>query len=96
MCIRDSLQRFEKISMVLYVAMGWAAVWVLGDILDALAPAGFWLLLGGGLCYTGGIVFYAWHKVRYMHGIWHLFVLAGSVLHYLCILLYVLPPVCEF
>ncbi|WP_367924826.1 hemolysin III family protein [uncultured Ruthenibacterium sp.] len=90
------LKKFEKVSMVLYVAMGWAAIWVLPDILHNLAPAGFWLLLGGGLCYTGGIVFYAWHKIRYMHGIWHLFVLAGSVLHYLCIFLYVLPPVCEF
>ena len=55
---------------------------------------GFWLLLLGGVSYTGGIVFYAWHKkgrVHYMHGVWHLFVLLGSVLHYLCILLYVLP-----
>ena len=53
------------------------------------------LLFLGGVCYTGGIVFYAAHT-RYMHGVWHLFVLAGSTLHYLCILWYVLPSVCRF
>ena len=61
---------------------------------DGVVAPAFWLLLLGGVSYTGGIVFYAWHKkgrVHYMHGVWHLFVLLGSVLHYLCILLYVLP-----
>ncbi|MEF9896623.1 MAG: hemolysin III family protein, partial [Clostridia bacterium] len=55
-----------------------------------LAVPGLWLLLIGGLCYTGGIVFYKW-KVRYMHSVWHLFVLAGSVSHFFCVALYVLP-----
>ena len=89
-----SVERFEKFSMLLYIAMGWAVVFAVGDVVRALPPAGFWLLLLGGVSYTGGIVFYAWHKkgrVHYMHGVWHLFVLLGSVLHYLCILLYVLP-----
>lgn len=85
-----SVDKFAVLSMILYVTMGWAAVWALGDIARALPPAGFWLLVGGGLCYTGGILFYALRK-RYMHGVWHLFVLAGSVLHYLCIVLYVMP-----
>ncbi len=89
-----SVERFEKFSMLLYIAMGWAVVFAVGDVVRALPSAGFWLLLLGGVSYTGGIVFYAWHKkgrVHYMHGVWHLFVLLGSVLHYLCILLYVLP-----
>lgn len=89
-----SVQRFAKLSLVLYVAMGWAVVFAIGDVVAALPLAGFWLLLSGGLAYTGGIVFYVWHgkyHTPYMHGVWHLFVLAGSVLHYLCILLYVLP-----
>ena len=90
-----NLRRFEKVSMFLYVFMGWAVLFALPDVLRALPPAGFWLLLLGGVCYTGGILFYA-ASTRYMHGVWHLFVLAGSVLHYLCILLYVLPPVCRF
>ena len=87
-----NLARFEKLSMVLYVLMGWAAVSILPTIVQALGN-GFWLLLAGGVSYTAGLVFYAMRKVRYMHGVWHLFVLAGSVLHYFCVLYYVLPCV---
>ena len=85
-----SLEKTEKLSMVLYVIMGWAIVFVIKDVVRALWGPGFWLLLAGGLAYTGGIVFYKM-KFKYMHSIWHLFVLAGSVLHYLCIVMYVLP-----
>lgn len=88
------VERFAKLSLVLYVAMGWAVVFALGDVVRALDHRGFLLLLGGGVAYTAGILFYVWHKKKrtpYLHGIWHLFVLAGSVLHYLCILLYVVP-----
>lgn len=84
-----SLEKTEKLSLVLYVIMGWAIVFVIKDVVRALWGPGFWLLLAGGLAYTGGIVFYKM-KFKYMHSIWHLFVLAGSVLHFLCILLYVL------
>ena len=89
-----SVEKFAKLSMLLYVAMGWAVVFAIGDVVHALPPAGFWLLLLGGVSYTGGILFYAWHKkfrTPYIHGVWHLFVLLGSVLHFLCILLYVVP-----
>lgn len=89
-----SVEKFANLSLLLYVAMGWAVVFAIGDVVRALPPAGFWLLLAGGLAYTGGIVFYVWHKkyrTPYIHGVWHLFVLAGSVLHFLCILLYVVP-----
>lgn len=85
-----SLEKTAKLSMVLYVAMGWSIVAVFGDIVRALPQAAFWLLLLGGVSYTGGIVFYAIKK-RYMHSIWHLFVLMGSILHFLCIAVYVLP-----
>ncbi len=91
------VERFAKLSLILYVAMGWAVVFVLNDVIRALSRSGFWLLLDGGLFYTVGIIFYVWHKKKhtpYMHGVWHLFVLAGSVLHYLCILLYVVPFQC--
>lgn len=57
-----SVERFEKFSMLLYIAMGWAVVFAVGDVVRALPSAGFWLLLLGGVSYTGGIVFYAWHK----------------------------------
>ena len=86
-----SVEKFTKLSMVLYVAMGWAVVFALGDVVRALPPAGFQLLLWGGIAYTGGIVFYSMHGKKYMHGVWHLCVLLGSILHYLCVLLYVVP-----
>jgi hemolysin III len=78
------------LSVVVYVLMGWLVVVALKPLLAALPFAGFiWLLLGG-IFYTGGLVFYLFdEKVRHFHGIWHLFVLAGSVSHYLTILLYV-------
>lgn len=86
-----SLRRFEKLSMACYVAMGWAIVLKLGTLVELLPAAGMGLLVAGGLCYTGGLLFYAVHK-PYMHSVWHLFVLGGSVCHFLCIWLYVVLP----
>jgi hemolysin III len=63
---------------------------VIKDIIAVLPTPAFWLLFLGGIAYTGGLVFYAIKK-KYMHSIWHLFVLTGSVLHFLCIVIYVLP-----
>lgn len=80
------MARFRRASMVLYVLMGWAVLLDIRTTVNQLGPAGIALLLGGGLSYTVGIVFYKLKKVRYMHGVWHLFVLGGSILHYLCIL----------
>jgi hemolysin III len=63
----------------------------LKPLLASLPIAGFWWLLAGGLCYTGGVVFYALDKrIAHGHGIWHLFVLAGSLCHFLSIFFYVL------
>lgn len=78
------------LSVGVYILMGWLVLFALKPLLEALPFAGFiWLLLGG-LFYTGGIVFYLFdEQVRHFHGIWHLFVLAGSISHYLTILLYV-------
>jgi hemolysin III len=77
-------------SLVIYVLMGWLGVIAVGPLVAALTPAGFAWLAAGGLLYTGGIVFYALdEKLRHGHGVWHLFVLAGSISHYLAILLYV-------
>ena len=78
------------LSLVIYVAMGWLIVIGLKPLLAALEWNGFLWLVAGGLCYTGGIVFYATdHKLRHGHGIWHLFVLAGSTCHFIAILFYV-------
>ncbi|MFZ4792261.1 MAG: PAQR family membrane homeostasis protein TrhA [Candidatus Competibacteraceae bacterium] len=78
------------LSMVVYVLMGWLVLVALKPLLAALPMAGFLWLLVGGIFYTGGLAFFFFdEKVRHFHGIWHLFVLAGSVCHYLTILFYV-------
>lgn len=82
--------RARVLSLVVYLVMGWLAVVAVGPLVDALGRAGFAWLAAGGLFYTGGIAFYATdHKVRNGHGIWHLFVLAGSACHYIAVLLHV-------
>lgn len=85
-----SLEKTEKFSLILYVAMGWAIIFVIKAIVAAIPAPAFWLLLAGGISYTGGVIFYKM-KARYMHGIWHFFVLGGSVLHFLSVILYILP-----
>lgn len=82
-----SLTRFDKISLVLYALMGWLVILALRTILQVLAPAGVALLVAGGVAYTAGIWFYK-SQWKYSHFVWHLFVLAGSILHYLCVALY--------
>jgi len=83
-------RRGRVLSLGIYVVMGWLAVACIGPLIDALGSAGFAWLAVGGLLYTAGIVFYATdRKVRHGHGIWHMFVLAGSICHYVAILLHV-------
>lgn len=77
------------ISAVLYLALGWCVVWFLPALVAALPAAGLWLLLAGGICYSIGCVFYVLKKVPFMHSIFHIWVLAGSVCQFLAIVLYV-------
>ncbi|MBI2383772.1 MAG: hemolysin III family protein [Gammaproteobacteria bacterium] len=83
--------RFEKLSLGIYLAMGWCAVVATKPLLDRLETGGLALMVAGGLSYTGGVAFYVWERLRYHHAIWHAFVLGGSVLHYFAVLFYVLP-----
>ncbi len=85
-----NLEKFRILSLVCYVLMGWGIVLSIKPLAQNLAPGGLWLLVSGGLVYTVGVIFYVMKKYRYMHSVWHLFVLAGSICHYLSILLYVL------
>lgn len=78
------------ISAVLYLLMGWCVVWFLPALIQAIPGPGLWLLVGGGVCYSIGCIFYVLKKVPYMHSIFHLWVLAGSVLQFLAISLYVM------
>lgn len=76
---------------VLYIALGWLIVVDLEQFLQRMPPAGVAWLVGGGIVYTVGVLFYAIEKIPYNHGIWHLFVIGGSLCHYLTILWYVIP-----
>ena len=77
------------LSIAIYLSMGWLMMIVLKPLLAALPLAGFCWLLLGGCFYTGGLVFYFFDEVRHFHGIWHLFVLAGSICHFITLLFFV-------
>lgn len=83
--------RYDLISTIVYILMGWVVVVAWVPVKAAIPTGGLVLLLLGGLSYTGGTIFYAWHRLPFHHAIWHLFVLGGSILHYLAVLYYVLP-----
>lgn len=90
--VLDAVQRGGKriVQLIIYVVMGWMVLFALDPLLASIPPAGFRWLLAGGVAYTVGIVFYVMdHWYPRAHGIWHLFVLAGSICHYFAILLYV-------
>jgi hemolysin III len=83
--------KFEIFSLFLYLLMGWLIAIDLRDLLDQLTPTGKGLLMAGGAFYTVGILFYAIRKIPFNHMIWHFFVLAGALCHWLFIYLDVLP-----
>lgn len=85
-----NLSKFRILSIILYVAMGWAIVFYLPQLLDKLDFGGLVLLIAGGLAYTIGIIFYIIKGVKYFHSIWHLFVLGASICHILSVLIYIL------
>lgn len=77
----------KGLTIAVYVAMGWLSIVAVKPLFTLVGPAGFWWLFAGGLCYTGGVIFYATdERVRYGHAIWHLFVLAGSACHFFAVL----------
>jgi hemolysin III len=82
---------YVAFSLVLYLAMGYLCVPFLESMAAVLPPGALSLLIAGGVAYTGGVVFFLWERWRWAHAVWHLFVIAGSLLHYLAILWYVLP-----
>jgi hemolysin III len=78
------------LSIVIYLLMGWLAIVAVAPLIKALSWTGFAWLAAGGVVYTAGIAFYLFDKrFRHFHGIWHLFVMAGSAVHYTAIVLYV-------
>jgi len=85
------IKKYQVFSMACYLIMGWGILFVAKPVYRALKSGGFALLVAGGVCYSVGAVIYAKFKsIRYSHAVFHIFVLAGSVLHFLCIYQYVL------
>ncbi|MUU78443.1 PAQR family membrane homeostasis protein TrhA [Winogradskyella endarachnes] len=82
--------RFEIFSTLLYLVMGWLIIFDFTNASAALGSQGVLWLFAGGLFYTVGIIFYAFHKIPYNHVIWHLFVLAGAICHFFMIYMYVI------
>ena len=83
-------KRFEKLSLFLYVIMGWMIVVATNPILDQMPTGGLWLLLAGGLFYSFGIIFYIKDERPFYHAVWHIFVLSGSICHYFMTLIYII------
>ena len=86
--ISIDLERWKKLSMVLYLIMGWSIVASIKPFLAVADPAGLPLIVGGGIAYTAGVIFYK-ARPKYMHFVWLIFVMAGSVLQYFFMLFYV-------
>ncbi|MFO7653650.1 MAG: hemolysin III family protein [Candidatus Krumholzibacteriia bacterium] len=85
------LRRWRWLSLAFYLTMGWLIVVAARPMMASLPPAGLALVAGGGFAYTAGAVFYAWRGFPYHHAVWHVFVVAGTALHFLCVLNYVIP-----
>lgn len=87
------INRFKKLSVLVYILMGWLCVIAFKPMLVSIPFGGLIWLAVGGILYTTGVIFYAWRKLKYSHAIWHLFVMGGSICHYFSIFFYLLPEV---
>ncbi|MDF2659592.1 MAG: channel protein hemolysin family [Paenibacillus sp.] len=85
------VKKFIMLSTLFYIGMGWLIVFAIKPLYEQLPWNGLLWLVGGGIFYTVGTIFYVWRKVPYHHAIWHTFVIGGSVCHFIAILFYVLP-----
>jgi len=85
-----SVDRYNKLSLILYLILGWLIVIDIDTLFSLLDSEAKNLLIAGGFFYTIGVLFYLLEKIKYNHAIWHIFVLLGSISHYLLVLLYVI------
>ncbi|MDO5531386.1 hemolysin III family protein [Sutterella sp.] len=85
------LRHADWINCVLCLVLGWCIIFVIKPLFDSLPAGGLWLLGAGGLVYSVGVIFYLWDRLPFNHAIWHVFVLAGTTLQFLAVLLYVIP-----
>jgi hemolysin III len=85
------IHRFQKLSVLAYILMGWLSVVAIRELLMNIPLGGLIWLAVGGVVYTVGVIFYALHRIPYTHAVWHLFVMGGSICHYFAVLFYVAP-----
>jgi hemolysin III len=85
------IRRFAIVSGVIYVLMGWMVVIAAKPLMQRVPPGAVAWLVAGGIAYTAGLVFFASKRIPHHHAIWHVFVLVGSICHYIAVLLYVVP-----
>jgi hemolysin III len=71
--------------------MGWIGIIAIQPLFNALGFAPIALVVAGGIAYSVGVIFYAWHSIKHHHAIWHIFVLTGSILHFVAVAIYVMP-----
>lgn len=83
--------RFPVASVISYVVMGWLGIFAVQPLFQALGIMPVVLAVAGGIAYSLGVIFFAWHKFPHHHAIFHVFVLAGSIIHYLAVVIYVVP-----
>jgi hemolysin III len=83
------INRFKRASLILYLGMGWMGIFLIKPLLETQETAILFWIAAGGLCYTLGTIFYTRPNIRFGHTIWHLFVLAGSIMHFIAVLLLV-------
>lgn len=81
--------RFSAVGVASYLAMGWIGVIAVQPLYMALGAAPLALIIAGGLSYSIGVIFFGWKSIKHHHAIWHLFVLGGSLLHYMAVVIYV-------
>ncbi|HEX8248609.1 MAG TPA: hemolysin III family protein [Pyrinomonadaceae bacterium] len=84
-------KRFMILSVLSYLLMGWIGVIAVQPLFAALGLMPIALIVAGGIAYSVGVIFFAWHRLPHNHAIWHLFVLTGSICHFLAISIYVIP-----
>ena len=82
--------RYDKLSTIMYILMGWQIILVINPLIDVFSPEGLRLLFAGGVFYTVGALIYSSKKIKYNHAVFHVFVLLGSTSHYLCVYNYIL------
>ena len=82
------MDRLPWLTPLIYVVMGWICLLGLKPAMEAIHPGGLWMLLAGGIAYTGGVVFYVLDRMPYNHAVWHGFVMGGTLLHYFAVFFY--------